>query len=164
MKHWKHLLTVLALALCSPALALAQKSAPATATGLDRPKLLNAVACNASEAARTYTAPGGQYSGYAYGVFQVDATWTADWTGLTITCTGSLNGGSTFASVPSCDDVSDGACALTGAGLFTRAMTVSENFMFRAWFHGAEDAKCVFTCTGGGADDLFTVWGRMAVQ
>lgn len=61
-------------------------------------KLLNAVACTASPTNRTFTIP---VSHYNVTTIQIDYTWAAAETDLTLTCTASLNAGASYASITS---------------------------------------------------------------
>lgn len=133
-------------------------------SGETPPVLLNGVACNASAAARTFAVNTGQTEGYAVGAFQLNFTQNAA-TLLTIQAKGSLDAQSTWATIPSCDDTSDGICGLVGTSTFTRDVSAgSENFLFRVDFLGAPDVQLIVTCTGGGASDLITLKGRITAQ
>lgn len=140
------------------------RSSDLSASGETPPLLLNTVACNAAQGARTFTMNSGDGSGYAVGAFQLDFTRNAA-TLLTITPTASLNGQTTWGSVPPCDATTDGTCTLTGSGVFERDVSGgSENFLFRVDFLGAPDIKLVVSCTAGGASDVFSLYGRVSVQ
>lgn len=138
----------------------------ASATGLhvgkdptfDR-KLIDGVACNASEANRTFTLTAGLANGFGMGVFQFDFTHNAA-TAIAMTCHGSLDAQTTWAELQSCS-VASGACTSSDAS-WSKAVSADDDWMWRVDFLGAPDIKCIVTCTSGGASDTFTVYGRLS--
>lgn len=130
------------------------------ATGLTAPQVMNDVACNASEATRTWTSNADDGQGYAVGIFQLNFTYNAA-TALTATCSVSMDGQTTWAQLNGCDDTTDGVCTLQDAS-WTKGVTANENIPFRVDFLGYPDIKCVITCTGGGASDTFDLFVRIS--
>lgn len=158
--------------LVGSSLALAQASQPETplmrqadawAPGLSAPLLLDDVACNEAAANRTWTSTSTRGQGFGVIMFQFNLTQTAA-TSIAFLPEVSLDGQTTWASVPPCDDTTDGTCALTATGQFTRAVSASENIALRVDFMGAPDVRLTITCTGGGANDVFDLLGRYSVQ
>lgn len=140
------------------------KSSDLAVSGETKPLLLSGVACNAAAANRTYTMESEAGLGYAVGTFQLDFTRSAA-TAVTITPTASVNGQTSWASIPPCDATTDGTCTLTGSGVYTRDVSGgSENIIFRVDFLGAQDIKLVVSCTAGGASDTFNLYGRVSTQ
>lgn len=139
------------------------RSSDLDAASLTPPLLLSGVACNAAAADRTFATHSEDGVGWAVGIFQVDFTHNAA-TAVSATPSASLNGQSTWASIPACDATTDGVCTLTGTGIYTREVTGSENFIFRVDFLGATDVKLVISCTAGGASDTFDLYGRVSTQ
>lgn len=161
------LLIAMILLLCSPFVRAADiegplnRSSDSWTSGLTPPLLISGVACNAAEAARTWTMTAQRGAGYATAAFQLDFTRTAA-TLVTIQAKASLNSQGSWAVIPACDSTLDGTCALTGDSEFTRDVSGgSDNVMFRVDFNGAPDVRLVITCTGGGASDTFDLYGRV---
>ena len=123
--------------------------------------VLNAVACNASAGTRTWTATSGSGAGFGLAAFQFDFTYNAA-TAVTWTCFGSLDGGTTYAELQSCS-VSSGTCTSTDA-VWSKAVSASDDWIWRVDFLGLSDIKCTLACTGGGASDTTIVYGRFSDQ
>lgn len=122
--------------------------------------LLSGVACNASAGARTFTlSPAGAGFGYGMGIFQVDFTYNAA-TAVALACEASINNQTSWATLQSCS-VSSGTCTSSDAS-WSKATSASDTWLWRVDFLGAPDVKCTVSCTGGGASDTFTVYGRLA--
>lgn len=140
------------------------RSVDNSTSGLTPPLILSGIACDAAESARTWTISSEDGLGYATGAFQLDFTRSAA-TLVTIQAQGSLNSQTSWATMPACDDTTDGTCTLTGSSEFARDVSGgSENVMFRVDFNGAPDVRLVVTCTGGGASDTFNLYGRMTTR
>lgn len=149
------------LALCAALLAALPAHAyvePGSIKAYSLGKILNAVACNASSGARTWTSASGSMSGYGVIGFQADFTYAAA-TGVTWTCKGTMNDGASWAYPQSCDVVA-GTCTMSDA-VWTKAVSVSKNFLMRIDFLGSTDVQCVWSCTGGGAGDVVTMYSRV---
>lgn len=130
-------------------------------TWKDLGTVLNAVACNASAATRTWTASAGAGAGFGLGVFQLDFNYTAGGDPVTWTCYGSLNGGTTWAELQSCS-VSSGTCTSTDAVWSKATGGANDDWILRVDFLGVSDVKCTFACTGGGASDTVSVFGKLS--
>jgi hypothetical protein len=127
----------------------------------DLGRIMNAVACNAASATRTWTASAGQGAGYGLGIFQIDLTRVAA-TDVGLICYGSLNNGTTWAQLRACS-VSSGVCTSSGAS-WVETVGASTNVLWRVDFLGSPDIKCTFSCTTGGGTDLVSMYGRLSAQ
>lgn len=142
------------------ALTLAPSLAMATTQGrhstAPQGTLLSAVACNASAANRTLSLS--NPDGYGVAILQFDFTYNAA-TAITLTCNVSLDGGTTYAPLQSCA-VSSGVCTSTDAS-WSKAVSANDDWAWRIDFLSAPNVQCTVACTGGGASDTVTVYGRL---
>lgn len=153
-------LAALALALATSYPAVAQDVGDHQFKDLGR--VLNAVACNAAPAARTWTASAGQGAGWGLGAFQFDAAWAAAAGTMTWTCYGSLDNGTTWAELQACS-VASGVCTSSDAS-WSKAVTAADDWIWRVDFLGVSDIKCVYACTVGAGTETATVYARMSEQ
>ena len=118
-------------------------------------KLLNAVASNAAAASRTFTI---DTAGWAKTVLQVNYVYNAG-TAVTMTCTASLDGGTTYASITS-TSISAGAGTVTAYVDTFAISAASANFLLEYDTRVYDHLKCVAAVTGGGASDTITVYAN----
>jgi hypothetical protein len=148
----KLLLSLVICLLSVPALARNRYKVGNTECTLQHCKMLNAVAANAAAASRTFTI---DTEGYVAVALQVDYVYTAG-TAVTMTCTKSLNQGTTYASVTS-TSVAGGTGTVT-AYADSFAVTASTNFTLEYDVRNYDKLRCVAAVTGGGAADTITVY------
>lgn len=117
-------------------------------------RMLNAVASNSAEALRTVTINVADYDTFA---FQIDYVWNAG-TAVTITCTGSLNQGTSYGSETS--TAVSGGTGTVVAYADSFAVTASANFLVDYRVRHRDTYQCVFAVTGGGANDTLTVYAK----
>jgi hypothetical protein len=122
-----------------------------------RCKLLNAVAMNAAVGARTFTL---NTEGLAKVEIQINFVRSAA-TAVILTCTASLDGGVTYASITS-TSVSSGVGTAT-AYYDSFAVSGSTNFTLEYDVRTRDRLKCVVSATSGGARDNATVYAIGAV-
>ncbi len=149
----KALVIALCLLAAAPAAAFKHEAS-------DNGRILNAVACNASAGARTWTASAGSGAGYAVGLIQFHLTRVAA-TAVSMSCETSISAGN-WAALQSCA-VSSGVCTSTDAS-WTKAVSGNKNWTWRLDFLGAGDIRCTFSCTAGGASDLITAYARLSTK
>jgi len=116
-------------------------------------KLLNAVAATAAAASRTVTIA---TTGRVKATLQVDYVYSAG-TAVTATCTGSLNQGTSYASLTS-TSVAAGTGTVTPYVDSFAISAASANFLLEYDVRTYDRLKCVFAVTGGGAGDTLTVY------
>jgi len=115
-------------------------------------RMLNAVAANAAAASRTFTI---DTSTFVKMVLQVDYVWTAG-TAVTMTCSGSINQGSSYASITSTSIAAGTGTVSPYVDSF--AVTASANFLLEYDVRIYDRLRCVAAVTGGGANDTITVY------
>jgi hypothetical protein len=120
-------------------------------------KVLSAVALNATAATRTVTLP---VAGYSRLTMQIELTRVAA-TDVQVTCTGSINGGGTYALVTS-GTTSSGTGTLS-AYHDVFATTTSQNFMTQYDVRGLDKIACVLSGTAAGGTDLVDVYALASV-
>lgn len=123
--------------------------------------ILSAVACNASAGTRTWTATAGQGAGFGVAAFHFVFDYTAGGSAVAWSCEGSLNNGSTFAPLQSCD-VATGVCTSSDSSWSKATGSADDAWLWRVDFLGMPDIKCTFSCTAGGATDTVTVYGMLS--
>lgn len=153
MKHVSFYLLLLASSLASA------QNIPVGHGQYDLGTLASSVACNASSGTRTFTLSTGRPAGFGLMALQLNFTYNAA-TAVSMTCEGSLDGGTSWAKAQICT-VSGSTCTLTQA-TWSHATSASENWMMRVDFLGAPDVRCTVACTGGGASDTWTIYGRLS--
>jgi hypothetical protein len=120
-------------------------------------KVLSAVALNATASTRTVTLP---VAGYSRLTLQVELTRVAA-TDVQVTCTGSINGGGTYAQETSVT-ISAGTGTLA-AYHDVFATTTSQNFLTKYDVRGIDKIACVLSGTSAGATDLIDVYALASV-
>jgi len=146
----KKILTYLTL-IAFPAIALATPSShEARTVGT----LLSAVALNATAATRTITLTEQNMRGFSVAALFIDFNRTAA-TDVSMTCTGSMDAGTTYFQFQSCD-VSAGDCTSTDAS-WTRTISANDEFIWRVDTMGIPRVQCLFAGTSAGGSDTVTV-------
>ena len=120
--------------------------------------VLSAVAATASAGSRTFTIPVAHYS---VTTIQINFTRTAG-TAVTLTCTASLNGGSSYGSITS-TAISSGAGTVTPY-VDTWTTSASGNILLDYATARYDDLQCVVAVTTGGASDTFSVYAVSATR
>jgi hypothetical protein len=126
-------------------------------TKVSASKVLNAVALNAAAASRTFVLT---VAGLSKVTIQVDLTRDAA-TDLSLTCSVSLNGGSSYAQLHS-TSVAAGVGTMS-AYSDVKAGTASVNVPFEYDVRTYDKIRCTVAGTSGGAADLVTVYAIGAV-
>jgi hypothetical protein len=138
--------------LLAPAVASAQTLAPYTRSN-NFGAQLSGIALNASSATRTTTLTlNGQFASVVY---QIDYTYSAATT-VTMTCTNSLNGGSTYGGI-TITDLNAGTITKASAALTYTTGSASAVLVVELGAHGVDHQKCVFGGASAGSGDLVTV-------
>jgi hypothetical protein len=147
-----------AIAMCLVTLLSASAACGPGDVGRDAGRLINAVPCNASASARTFTLGAGANAGYSILAMQLNLTRVAA-NSVSLTCQVSLTAGNTWADTQECS-ISSGTCTSNDAS-WTKAVSATKGWLWRADLYGAPDLRCTFSCSGGGASDLLTINGRL---
>lgn len=124
-----------------------------TACSAQHCKLLDAVAANAAAASRTFEI---DTAGWVKATIQVDYVYSAG-TAVTLTCQGSLNQGTSYASITS-TSVGAGTGTVTAYVDSFAISAASANFLLEYDVRTLDRLKCVAAVTGGGANDKVTVY------
>ena len=144
---------IFALVLLFSASAQARRHVANTTCALEQCELLNAVAANAAAASRTFEI---DVTGWVKATIQVDYIYTAG-TAVTMTCTGSLNQGLSYASLTS-TAITAGTGTVTAYVDSFAVAAASANFLLEYDVRTYDKLKCVAAVTGGGAADTITVY------
>jgi hypothetical protein len=119
-------------------------------------RLLNGVAGNAAAALRTFTV---DTSTFVKLTLQVNYVWSTG-TAVTMTCSGSLDQGNTYASLTS-TSIAAGTGTVSPY-VDSYAVTASANFLLEYDVRTYDRIRCVAGCTGCGANDSLTIYGSAA--
>lgn len=127
--------------------------------------LLASTACNASASARQFTFNSAAVGGFGLVAVQIDFTRVAA-TAVALSCQTSKNRNlvatPTWASQTVCNGITAGVCALVPASWSRDVSGGSENIEIRTDILGSQDARCTFSCTGGGGSDLAVIYGKLS--
>lgn len=148
---------LLIVLLLAPLAASAQTVAPKqlrknyySATGTR--KLLSGIALNAASGTRTVTLT---TADFAQVVWQVNLTRVAAIT-IVLTCTGSIDGGTTYGNMNSVA-VSAGAATLSTL-VWTKTVSATTKELVAMDVQALDKIQCVFSGASGGASDLVDVY------
>ena len=146
---------ILSLMLLSIPAFARYKVASSNCTVVNCPQL-SAVASNAAAALRTFTI---DTSTFVKLTLQVNYVW-ATGTAVTMTCTGSIDQGTTYASLTSTSIAAGTGTVKPYVDSF--AVTASANFLLEYDVRTLDRLRCVAAVTGGGANDTITVYASAA--
>ncbi len=121
-------------------------------------KVLSAKALNGAAATLTFTM---DVEGYSQLNIQVDHTFSAA-TAFTVTCSGSLNGGSTYARMTA-TSISGGTGTVSKYLDSYATGSASTNIILEYRVHGYDKVQCVLDDTGADGSDLVTVYAKASV-
>ena len=152
----KRLLLALAL-LTIPTMASADQRAI-------RQKLATLVDNLGLDASRSFTVSPCDANGYCYStlVLSLNHSTHDAASAIAMTCTTSLDSGTTNATLQDCD-VASGACTSNDAS-WTKAISGVKAWPWRVDVAGYPSVTCTITDTGGGAGDKITVLGLLVTE
>lgn len=122
-------------------------------------KILNGVAATASSGDRTFNLPVQHYN---VTTVQIDYTYNAG-TAVTLTCTASLNGGGSYASITS-TAISSGTGTVSPYNDSWAPGGASGNILLDYKTARYDNLSCIVAVTGGNSSDTFNVYAVSATE